>query len=210
MPDRTTGRPSFTPSFSPSFNPSFALFDTVIGRCGIAWNDRGVTRITLPEASDAATRQRLTRSAPTATESSEASAPPAIAAAIALIVQHVRGEMAALDTIVLVMDDVPAFHRQVYEATRKIPRGHTVSYGALAQALGKPGAARAIGQAMGQNPFPIVVPCHRVLAAHHATGGFSAHGGVETKARLLAAEGTILVTQPELPFAAPPSTRRSR
>jgi len=185
----------------------FALFDTAIGRCGIAWNDRGVTRIVLPEASDAATRRRLTPGAPGA---AEAPPPPAVAAAIALIASHVRGEPAALETIVLDMDGVPAFHRQVYDAARQIPRGQTVSYGDLARTLGKPGAARAIGQAMGANPFPIVVPCHRVLAAHRATGGFSAHGGVETKARLLAAEGVRLALQPELPFAAPPSPRRTR
>jgi methylated-DNA-[protein]-cysteine S-methyltransferase len=195
MQDRPTGSRSFT------------LFDTAIGRCGIAWNDLGITRLKLPEASDAATRHRLTLGAPTATE---AAPPPAVAAAIALIVQHVRGEPAALETIVLDMDGVPAFHQEVYEAARKIPSGRTVSYGALAQTLGKPGAARAIGQAMGKNPFPIVVPCHRVLAANHATGGFSAHGGVETKAKLLAAEGFTLALQPELPFGAPPSPRRSR
>jgi methylated-DNA-[protein]-cysteine S-methyltransferase len=185
----------------------FALFDTAIGRCGVAWNDRGVTRIALPEASDATTRQRLARATPGA---AEAPPPPAIDAAIAQIAQHVRGEPAALADIALDMAEVPAFHREVYEAARKIPSGQTVSYGALAARLGKPGAARAIGQAMGKNPFPIVVPCHRVLAAHHATGGFSAHGGVETKARLLAAEGYTLALQPELPFAAPPSPRRPR
>jgi methylated-DNA-[protein]-cysteine S-methyltransferase len=186
--------------------PGFVLFDTTLGRCGIAWSDRGVTRIVLPEASDAATRRRLTRDVPTA----EAPPPPAIEAAIALIVQHVRGEPAALETIDLDLDGVPAFHRQAYAAARRIPSGHTVSYGALARTLGKPGAARAIGQAMGKNPFPIVVPCHRVLAANYATGGFSAHGGVETKARLLAAEGVTLARQPELPLAAPPAPGRSR
>lgn len=199
MPDRTADRRS-----SEAPPGGFALFGTAIGRCGIAWSARGVTRIGLPEASDAATRQRLAHGA------RELPPPPAIAAAIALIVQHVAGTPAALETIALDLDDVPAFHRQAYEAARRIPSGQTVSYGALAAALGKPGAARAIGQAMGKNPCPIVVPCHRVLAAHRATGGFSAHGGVETKARLLAAEGVTLATQPELPFAAPPSPRRAR
>ncbi|HET7504819.1 MAG TPA: methylated-DNA--[protein]-cysteine S-methyltransferase [Kofleriaceae bacterium] len=183
----------------------FALFDTAIGRCGVAWNARGITRIALPEASDAATRHRLART----TGAAESSPPPAVADAIARIVHHVRGEPAALDQIALDMTCVPAFHREVYEAARAIPSGQTVSYGALAARLGKPGAARAIGQAMGKNPFPIVVPCHRVLAAHHATGGFSAHGGVQTKARLLAAEGYTLAVQPELPFAAT-SPRRTR
>ncbi len=177
----------------------FALFDTAIGRCGIAWGERGLTRITLPDASDDLVRARL---APAV----EAPPPPEIAAAIADIVAHVAGTpgaVDALDRLVLDMTGVPAFHREVYAAARAIPSGHTVSYGALAAQLGKPGAARAIGQAMGKNPFPIVVPCHRVLAARQAAGGFSAYGGVETKARLLAAEGFTLATQPELPFATP-------
>jgi methylated-DNA-[protein]-cysteine S-methyltransferase len=133
-----------------------------------------------------------------------------VSAAIALITAHVGGEPAPLDTIALDLDVVPAFHREVYLAARQIPSGQTVSYGVLARQLGKPGAARAIGQAMGRNPFPIVVPCHRVLAANHATGGFSAHGGVITKAKLLAAEGFTLPTQPELPFTAGPAARRAR
>ncbi len=181
----------------------FSLFDTALGRCGIGWSERGITRITLPEASDAAARRRFQRGAPHATETAP---PPAIEAAIARIVQHLRGEPAALEALVLDMDDVPEFHRQVYEAARRIPSGRTVSYGALARELGNPGAARAVGQAMGKNPFPIVVPCHRVLAANHATGGFSAHGGVETKARLLATEGVTLALQAELPLG--PPTRR--
>jgi len=185
----------------------FALFETAIGRCGIAWHDRGIVRIALPEASEAALRHRLTRDA--AAEPVVDLAPvPAIEAAIALIVQHVGGEPAALDTIDLDLAIVPDFHREVYEAARRIPSGRTVSYGALATALGKPGTARAIGQAMGKNPWPIVVPCHRVLAANYATGGFSAHGGVETKARLLAAEGFTLSLQPELPFGSPASRSR--
>ena len=186
------------------------MFATQIGCCGVAWSARGITRITLPEANDAATRQRLTLGTPATPATRDAPPPPAIAAAIAAIVQHVGGAPAALEAIALDMAGVPAFYQQVYEAARRIPSGQTTSYGALAAALGKPGAARAIGQAMGKNPFPIVVPCHRVLAAHRATGGFSAYGGVETKARLLAAEGVTLAIQPELPFAAPPSPRRAR
>jgi len=184
----------------------FALFETAIGRCGVAWHDRGILRIALPEASAAALRLRLTRDA-AADEVVDVSQVPVIEAAIGLIVRHVRGEPAALDTIVLDLETVADFHREVYAAARKIPPGRTMSYGALATALGKPGAARAIGQAMGKNPWPIVVPCHRVLAANHATGGFSAHGGVETKARLLAAEGFTLGLQPELPFGSPPASR---
>lgn len=188
---------------APATSRWFTVFDTAIGRCGVAWHDRGLVRVALPEASDAALRHRLSLGG-----AREAAAPPpAVATAIALIVQHVRGEPAALDTIVLDLDLVPDGHREIYEAARKIPSGRTVSYGALASALGKPGAARVIGQAMGKNPWPIVVPCHRVLAANHATGGFSAHGGIETKARLLAAEGFTLGLQAELPLAAPPRRR---
>ncbi|HEX4422038.1 MAG TPA: methylated-DNA--[protein]-cysteine S-methyltransferase [Kofleriaceae bacterium] len=179
----------------------FTLFDTAIGRCGIAWSARGVTRIALPETREVATRQRLVRDTPGL---AECPPPPVIARAIALIVQHVAGAPAALETIELDMDGVPEFYREVYAEARRIPSGRTVSYGALAAALGKPGAARAIGQAMGKNPFPIVMPCHRVLAANHATGGFSAPGGVTTKAKLLAAEGFTLAVQPELPFTAAP------
>lgn len=173
----------------------FALFDTAIGRCGIAWSALGVTRIALPEASEHAIRQRLA-----AGGASEAAPPPAIADAIGQIVQHVAGEPAELGAIELDLEGVSPFHRAVYAATRRIPRGETVSYGALAALLGKPGGARAIGQAMGRNPFPIVVPCHRVLAAHQAAGGFTAYGGVSTKARLLAAEGRTLAVQGELPL----------
>ena len=188
-------------------SPGFTLFDTAIGRCGVAWTARGIARITLPETSDAAIRQRLARDTPGA---AEADPPPAIAAAIERITSHLGGTPAALDELALDLDGVPEFHREVYAAARRIPSGQTVSYGALARSLGKPGAARAIGQAMGRNPFPVVVPCHRILAANHAPGGFSAHGGVETKARLLAAEGFTLAIQPELPFGAGTRPRGSR
>ena len=87
------------------------------------------------------------------------------------------------------MDGVPEFHRRVYEAARAIPPGNTLSYGDIAKRVGAPGAARAVGQALGRNPFPIVVPCHRVLAAGGKIGGFSAQGGVATKRRMLAIEG---------------------
>jgi methylated-DNA-[protein]-cysteine S-methyltransferase len=84
---------------------------------------------------------------------------------------------------------VPPFHLAVYEATRRIPPGETRTYGEVAKAVGSPGASRAVGGALGKNPFPIVVPCHRVLAAGGKSGGFTAPGGVETKWRMLALEG---------------------
>ena len=90
------------------------------------------------------------------------------------------------------MEGIPPFHRRVYEVTRTIPRGETLSYGDVAAEVGSPGAARAVGQALGRNPFAIVVPCHRVLAAGGKVGGFSATGGVGTKLRILDLEGTEL------------------
>jgi methylated-DNA-[protein]-cysteine S-methyltransferase len=87
------------------------------------------------------------------------------------------------------MTRVPAFHRAVYAVARAIPPGETLTYGEVARRLGDPGSARAVGQALGRNPFAIIVPCHRVVAAGGATGGFSAHGGAATKRRILAIEG---------------------
>ena len=171
----------------------FTLFDTAIGWCGIAWSARGVTRFALPDASPDITRARLSRA------SAELEPPPAIAAAIAIVVRHIAGERVELESIEVDLDGVPDFHREVYAALRRVPAGRTVTYGALAHSLGKPGAARAIGQAMGKNPIPVIVPCHRVLAAN-APGGFSAPGGVTTKAKLLAAEGFTLGLQAKLPF----------
>jgi methylated-DNA-[protein]-cysteine S-methyltransferase len=100
-----------------------------------------------------------------------------------------RGEARDLSAIALDMDGLPSFQRRVYEAARAIPPGETLSYGEVAARLGAPGSARAVGQALGRNPFAIVVPCHRVLAAGGKAGGFSANGGVATKLRLLALEG---------------------
>jgi methylated-DNA-[protein]-cysteine S-methyltransferase len=106
-----------------------------------------------------------------------------------MLVRHLAGESPDLDAIVLDLTPVAEFDRRVYGVTRAIRRGQTRSYGEVAHKLGEPGAARAVGQSLGRNPFPIVVPCHRVLAAAGQPGGFSAHGGVATKLRLLAIEG---------------------
>ena len=170
-------------------DPGFCLFDTSIGRCAIAWNRAGVLRVALPGATDAQTGERaITQHLPGAV----ASDPPAsIQRAIASITLHLAGGRADLSRIRLDLDGLPPFSRQVYEAARAIPSGSTISYGELAERLGRPGAARAVGQALGRNPFPVVVPCHRVLAAGGRIGGFSAGGGVETKRRMLALEGVI-------------------
>ena len=164
----------------------FALFDTAIGRCGVAWGDRGIAGLQLPEADEQQTRARMLQRFPTAGESIP---PPEVRRALDRIAALLNGEARDLTTVALDMDGVPEFHRRVYAAVSTIPRGGTLSYGEVAARLGAPGAARAVGQALGQNPFPIVVPCHRVLAAGGKVGGFSAHGGVATKLRMLAIEG---------------------
>ncbi len=163
----------------------FAIFDTAIGWCGIAWGPRGIAGVQLPEGSAPATRARLLRRFPGARE---APPPPEARRAIDGIATLLRGEPSALDDVALDMEGVPEFNRRVYEVARTIPWGATLSYGEIAKRLGDPGAARDVGQALGRNPFAIVVPCHRVLAAGGKWGGFSARGGVATKRRLLSIE----------------------
>jgi len=114
--------------------------------------------------------------------------PEEVRRAVDQILSLLRGETSALDAIPLDMEQVPPFQRRVYEMARGISPGQTISYGDLAVRMGQPGAARAVGQALGRNPFPLVVPCHRVLAADGRMGGFSANGGVATKLRLLTIE----------------------
>ena len=165
-----------------------ATFDTAIGRCGIAWGGKGVVGVQLPEGSEAATRARLRRRFPGADEA----VPPAdVTRAIEGIQALLRGEAADLGGVALDLDGVPASARRVYEVARTIPPGATLTYGEIAARLELPGAARDVGQALGRNPFPLVVPCHRVVAAGGRLGGFSARGGAATKRRLLAIEGAI-------------------
>jgi methylated-DNA-[protein]-cysteine S-methyltransferase len=164
---------------------SFALFDTAIGRCAVAWSTRGIVAVLLPEHDDAALRARLLRRHPGAPE---AAPPEDVARAIDGIVALIAGERRDLTHVVLDLIGVPDFNRRVYAAARTIKPGATLTYGALAAQLGEPDARR-IGEAMGRNPCPIIVPCHRVVAADGKTGGFSAPGGAATKRRLLAIEG---------------------
>src|SRR6185436_8305427 len=158
--------------------------------CAIAWNDRGIIGVQLPEATTAKTLARILERFSIAHET----APPArVRPALEGIVALLRGEDRDLSSITLDMDRVPLFNQRVYEIARTIPPGSTLSYGDIAKQLEMPEAARAVGQALGENPFPIIVPCHRVLAAGGKLGGFSANGGVETKRRLLEIEGALAV-----------------
>ncbi|MGE0641156.1 MAG: methylated-DNA--[protein]-cysteine S-methyltransferase [Thermoanaerobaculia bacterium] len=168
--------------------PGWALFDTAIGRCGIAWSERGVTAVQLPEASDAETRGRVIRRTPRAREISP---PTTVLEAIGGIVALLRGDRgpaSELAYVALDFDRVPEFERSVYSVTRTVPPGETVTYGEIAGRLGDPGASRAVGRALGRNPFVLVVPCHRVLPADGGFGGFSASGGTALKRRLLSIE----------------------
>ena len=164
----------------------FALFETAIGHCGIVWSERGVVGVQLPERSEDATRHRVLRRFPAARG---AVPPAAIQRAIDDIVALLGGEPRDLTHVTIDTDGVADFNRRVYAIARTIPPGATLSYGEIAERLGDRNLARDVGQALGQNPIPIIVPCHRVLAAGGKVGGFSAPGGVVTKLRLLTIEG---------------------
>ena len=183
--------------------PCYALFDSPIGRCGIGWGPGGILVLQLPEASDAATRRRVIAQLPRTGQAGavECQPPAAIGAAIGAIRALLTGEARDLGEIRLDMRGVPPFHARVYDAARKIPPGRTATYGEIATRLGMPRAARAVGQALGRNPFAIIVPCHRVTAAGGKLGGFSANGGVSTKLRLLAIEGAAGAVERDTLFA---------
>jgi methylated-DNA-[protein]-cysteine S-methyltransferase len=188
-----------------SRNPGYALFETAIGRCGIVWSERGIVGVQFPEGSDQATRRRLLRRHPKACETIP---PAAVQRTIEDIVALLEGERRDLSEAVLDWGAVPDFNRRVYHVARAIPPGSTLSYGEVAARLGDRNLARDVAQALGQNPFPIIVPCHRIMAAGGKTGGFSAPGGVRTKLRLLSIERA----QPGGPtlFAALPLATRPR
>jgi methylated-DNA-[protein]-cysteine S-methyltransferase len=173
----------------------FTLFETPIGTCAVAWNARGIVGVQLPEASEADTRRRIARDFP---DARDIPPPPGVRRAIDGIVALLQGEPADLSTVSLDMDRLPPFHRLVYDVARAISPGQTLSYGEVARRAGTPGAARAVGRALGRNPFAIIVPCHRVLAAGGRIGGFSANGGTTTKMRLLSLEGARVAGIPAL------------
>ena len=165
----------------------YALFDTAIGVCGIAWGAGGVVAVQLPEADAERTRARLLKGF--APLPKLAQPPTAVQAAIDGVQALLQGAPRDLREIELDMARLTPFQREVYAIARAIPPGQTRTYGELARELGDTGLPRAVGQAMGHNPFAPIVPCHRVLAAGNRPGGFSAGGGAITKLRMLAIEG---------------------
>jgi methylated-DNA-[protein]-cysteine S-methyltransferase len=167
-------------------NLCFAIFDTAVGCCALVWGERGVAGVRFPEANDRATRNRLLRRYPGAQET----VPPAdIQRAIDDIAGLLRGERRDLNHVKIDTEGCADLPRRVYEIARTIPAGSTLTYGEIADRLGDRSLAREVGEALSQNPWPIIVPCHRVLAAGGKAGGFSAPGGVATKMRLLSIEG---------------------
>jgi methylated-DNA-[protein]-cysteine S-methyltransferase len=173
----------------------FALFDTAIGVCGIVWTARGINAVQLPLPDEDRTRARIRQRC----GSLAAAIPPAsVRAAIDGIIELLEGKPKDLSDVALDLDGVCEFDRGVYDIARTIPPGRTMTYGDIARRLGGVELSRDVGQALGRNPCPIVVPCHRVLAAGGKPGGFSANGGVATKLKMLAIEGAAVNHTPSL------------
>ncbi len=169
------------------------FFETRAGPLRLRWNERGLTAIEMPELPPRALRAELAKQ-------DRAEVPPFVREAARLLERHLAGEAQDLADLPLDLSVLAPFQRAVYEKVRDLPPGRTATYGEIAALLGKPGASRAVGQALGRNPFLVAVPCHRVLAAGGAPGGFSAPGGVIAKQRLLALEGVTLAVDHGLPF----------
>jgi methylated-DNA-[protein]-cysteine S-methyltransferase len=164
------------------------IFETAIGTCGLTWSELGLTEVLLPRTRALTGEHRV----------DAAEVPRAVHDAIGAIVALLDGERPDLLDIALDERPLDDFRRGVYAATRAVRPGQTATYGEIARAIGAPGAARAVGTALGQNPYPIVVPCHRVLAADGSLHGFSAPGGIRTKRRMLEIEGAPGFTQEAL------------
>ncbi len=170
----------------------YCLFETALGWCGIAWRASSastpVVFFQLPEATQATTEQKIARDC----GGKPSEPPPEIVEIIRKIRKHLSGCPQDFRDIVLDPKGISVFAQQVYAASRAIPAGQTRTYGEIAKDLNRPTAARAVGQALGKNPVALIVPCHRVLAAGGKPGGFSAHGGQTTKARMLEIEGIVV------------------
>ena len=165
----------------------YTIFDTGIGRCGVAWGYSGVIGVQLPEAREIETRKRLFQLYP---DARELRAPMNVEIAIEAITALLRGQAPDFSDVTLDMTGIHVFNRRVYELTRAIPRGETRTYGDVAARLGAPDAVNSVAQAISKNPFMIIVPCHRVLEAGSYADKISPHGGTISKRRLLSIEGT--------------------
>lgn len=171
----------------------YCVFETPIGPCGVAWSERGVTRLQLPEADRAATERRV-MDRPARPEAADPAGK--IKPLVGRLQRYLTGNAVDFSSVPLDLNGIAPFHQKVYEAARSVSWGQTASYGDLARLAGSPGAARAVGQALARNPVAIIIPCHRILASGNKVGGFSAYGGIVSKERLLALEG-VLLGQPQ-------------
>jgi methylated-DNA-[protein]-cysteine S-methyltransferase len=167
------------------------IFDTALGHVGLGWTDKGIARLQLTGLSNVDLEQRLNRGGARPGEP-----PRFVEAVMNQIEDYAAGEQVDLSDTRLDLAGVPDFHRRAYVLLMQIRRGATTTYGALAPQLGDVKLARAVGQATGANPIPLIIPYHRVLASNGKSGGFSAPGGLNTKARMLALEGVVLGTPP--------------
>ena len=167
---------------------NYAIFETELGFAAIAWGERGICRVVLPEPTAERARSAMLRRE---LQAAEAAPSEAVGDVISRIQLLLKGEPADLSGVEVDLSGMPEFARRVYGIARAIPQGSTLTYGEVAAKLGEPGAAREVGQAMGENPVPIIIPCHRVVAASGKIGGFSARGGAATKQKLLAIEAAL-------------------
>ncbi|MEO8683915.1 MAG: methylated-DNA--[protein]-cysteine S-methyltransferase [Devosia sp.] len=159
-------------------------FETELGWFGLGWTEAGISRALLPGLSRDALESRLAKHGAALTQP-----PEAVMAVMGMVRDYAGGAEVDFGAVPLDLDAVPDFNRQAYQLLVKIGWGQTTTYGALARQLGDVGLSRAVGQAMGANPIPLIIPCHRVLASDGKPGGFSAPGGAESKLRMLALEG---------------------
>jgi methylated-DNA-[protein]-cysteine S-methyltransferase len=171
----------------------YTLIPTTLGTCGLAWQGTAVARFSLPGATDAEAVQRVAQGGKLVLETE---APAWVRALVARVRRHLAGDLQDFSDVPLEAAHASAFQHGVYRLTLAIPAGSTRSYGAIAAALGAgPAGARAVGVALATNPWPLLVPCHRVVSARGTMTGFSAPGGIRTKTRLLAIEGAELISE---------------
>ncbi|WP_150048732.1 MULTISPECIES: methylated-DNA--[protein]-cysteine S-methyltransferase [Methylomonas] len=187
----------------------YTLFDTAFGSCAVVWktvqaDSVAVVGFQLPEASPQQTLTHMLGKWP-AVEANRL--PTAIKNLVKQVKLHLSGQPQTFADIVLEVAGASPFTQRIYAAARAIPAGRTLTYGQLAEAAGKPGAARAVGSAMSKNPIPLLIPCHRVIGSGNKLCGFSAHGGLDTKAKMLALEGVSLVRRQ--PITTPNALKRA-
>lgn len=161
----------------------FIVFDTVLGSSALVFGKSGLMRVELPSVN---LEKRLANKYE---KTSFSKAPVWIKKTAKKIQKHFLSGGENFRDVLLNLEGIAPFYKKVYQMCRKIAPGKLKTYGELAALCGKPGAARAVGQAMAKNPLPIIVPCHRVVACNGGLGGFSAQGGIKTKRRLLELEG---------------------